>query len=131
MEWIDDSKATNPGAAARALEGMERSTIWIAGGRDKGLPFDELACAALDRVRRVLLIGEAAASLGHALAGHATTEQLGTLEAAVARAAELAVPGDAVLLAPACASFDQFASFEERGDRFAELVGALSMEGNP
>ncbi|MBW2241442.1 MAG: UDP-N-acetylmuramoyl-L-alanine--D-glutamate ligase [Deltaproteobacteria bacterium] len=131
VEWIDDSKATNPGAAARALEGMERSTIWIAGGRDKGLPFDELVGASLGRVRRVLLIGEAAASLGRALSRHATTEQLGTLEAAVARAAELAVPGDAVLLAPACASFDQFTSFEERGDRFTALVHALTQEESP
>ena len=56
------------------------------------------------------------------------TEQVGTLEAAVARAAELAQPGDAVLLAPACASFDQFTSFEERGERFAQLVGNLSQE---
>ena len=63
VEWIDDSKATNPGAAARALEGMQRPTIWIAGGRNKGLPFDELTGPGLSRVRRALLIGEAAGSL--------------------------------------------------------------------
>ncbi|MCP5070438.1 MAG: UDP-N-acetylmuramoyl-L-alanine--D-glutamate ligase [bacterium] len=131
VEWIDDSKATNPGAAVRALEGMARPTIWIAGGRDKGLPFEELADARLGRVKRVLLVGEAAASMARALGTRATCEQTGTLEAAVARAAELARPGDAILLAPACASFDQFASFEERGERFAQLVADLDTEGSP
>lgn len=128
VEWIDDSKATNPGAAAQALEGMQRPTIWIAGGRDKGLPFGELAGPGLHHVRRALLIGEAADALSRALGTGIATEKVGTLEAAVARAAELAEAGDAVLLAPACASFDQFSSFEERGERFAQLVGALARE---
>ncbi len=128
VTWIDDSKATNPGAAARALEGMERPTLWIAGGRDKGLPFDALRGAARGHVRLALLIGEAAGSLAAALGDGVESEEVGTLEAAVARAAELARPGDAVLLAPACASFDQFSSFEARGERFAELAREIGGE---
>jgi UDP-N-acetylmuramoylalanine--D-glutamate ligase len=122
VRWIDDSKATNPGAAVAALRGETGPVIWIAGGRDKGLDFAALREAPLDRVKRALLIGEAAAALGVALDGAAPVEEVGTLEHAVERAAALAEAGDAVLLSPACASFDQFAGFEERGRRFAELA---------
>ena len=121
--WIDDSKATNPGAAAAALARQSGPVIWIAGGRDKGLPFEALG-QTLGRVRIALLIGESAPRLAAALAGKTIVETAGTLEAAVERAAALARPGDVVLLSPACASFDQFASFEERGERFRSLVEA-------
>jgi UDP-N-acetylmuramoylalanine--D-glutamate ligase len=125
VTFVNDSKATNPGAAIRSLEGFGQRIVWIAGGRDKGLAFDALAEVAGDRVRAALLIGESAGLLEDALAGHVLCEQQPSLRVAVRRAAELAEPGDIVLLAPACASFDQFESFEARGDHFRELVSAL------
>jgi len=127
--FIDDSKATNPGAAARALESLEAPVVWIAGGRDKGLSFESLAeglgDSATGRVRHALLIGEAAEKIAAAIRRHVPTELAASLEDAVARAAALAQPGDVVLLSPACASFDQFASFEERGERFRKAVERL------
>ena len=122
VEWVDDSKATNPGAALRSLRSYETPLIWIAGGRDKGLDFGELAEAAQGRVRAAVLIGEAAGKLEAALAGRVPVHDAGTLERAVPLAARLAQPGDVVLLAPACASFDQFRGFEERGEQFAAAV---------
>lgn len=125
VAWIDDSKATNPGAAARALASQGAPVIWIAGGRDKGLPFASLAETAAGRVRHALLIGEAAEKIAAALRPRVEAELVSKLEDAVARAAALARPGDVVLLSPACASFDQFASFEERGQRFRDAVERL------
>jgi UDP-N-acetylmuramoylalanine--D-glutamate ligase len=124
--WVNDSKATNPGAALRSLEGFPGPLVWIAGGRNKALAFDELAAAASGRVRKALLIGEAAAELERALAGRVEAERVGDLASAVRRAAEIVRPGDVVLLAPACASQDQFRNFEERGERFADAVRALA-----
>ncbi len=123
--WIDDSKATNPGATARALAGQSGPVLWIAGGRDKGLGFDALVEPAAGRVRQALLIGEAAEKLAAALRPRIPVEIVDHLDAAVARAAALARPGEVVLLSPACASLDQFASFEERGERFRAAVEAL------
>ena len=129
ITYIDDSKATNPGAAARALIGFENPLVWIAGGRHKGGDLDALAQSAKGRVRRALLIGEAAPDLGRALEGHVPFEQVHTLAAAVQRAAAIARPGDIVLLAPACASFDQFEDFEDRGRHFQAAVEGLRPEG--
>ena len=129
VTWIDDSKATNPHAARAALARQTAPVIWIAGGKDKDLSFDALARAAAGRVRLALLVGQAARKLAAALAGHVAFEHTGTVEAAVARAAACAAPGDAVLLSPACASLDQFRSFEERGDRFRDAVLALPEAG--
>jgi UDP-N-acetylmuramoylalanine--D-glutamate ligase len=123
--YVDDSKATNPGAAAFALDAQAAPVIWIAGGRDKDLSFDALAERARGRVRLALLIGEATDKIGRALEGRVPFEHAGTIEAAVARAAALARPGDVVLLAPGCASFDQFKSYAERGERFAAAARAL------
>jgi UDP-N-acetylmuramoylalanine--D-glutamate ligase len=128
VRWVNDSKATNPGATLPALAFETRPVLWIAGGKDKGLDYAELAHANLSHVRRALLIGAAAGRIADALAGRVALEIVGTLEAAVARAAELARPGDVVLLSPACASFDQFRNFEHRGDRFRELVHALPQD---
>jgi UDP-N-acetylmuramoylalanine--D-glutamate ligase len=125
VSWVDDSKATNPGAAEFALAAQAAPVIWIAGGRDKDLAFHELAERARGRVRLALLIGDAADKIARALEGRVPCERAGTLEAAVARAAELARPGEVVLLAPGCASFDQFRSYAERGERFAAAVRAL------
>ncbi len=129
--WYDDSKATNLGAAARALETMAPPIVWIAGGKHKGADLAPLAASARGRVRVALLIGEAAPELERALAGAVPCERVGELARAVARAAELAKPGDSVLLAPACSSFDQFENFEDRGRQFAAAVQQLLRAGNP
>jgi len=128
VTWVNDSKATNVGAAVRALERCSGPVLWIAGGRDKGLDFRPLADAARGRVRGALLVGEAAPTLAGVLEPHVPVETVGTVESAVARAAALARPGDVVLLAPACSSFDQFAGFEERGARFCAAV-RCALEG--
>jgi UDP-N-acetylmuramoylalanine--D-glutamate ligase len=128
VAYVDDSKATNPGAAEFALAAQSAPVLWIAGGRDKGLGFDELAERARGRVRLALLVGEAAEKIARALEGRVRYERVGSVEAAVDRAAELARPGEVVLLAPGCASFDQFRSYAERGERFAAAVRALPGE---
>jgi UDP-N-acetylmuramoylalanine--D-glutamate ligase len=125
VSWIDDSKATNPGAAEFALRAQAAPVVWIAGGRDKDLAFDALAECARGRVRTALLIGEASDKIARALDGRVPYEKVGTLEAAVARAAAIAPPGSVVLLAPGCASFDQFKSYADRGERFAAAVRGL------
>ncbi len=125
VSWINDSKATNPGAAIRSLDGFTKPVIWIAGGRDKDVDFDELLRVAKGRVKLAILIGEAAAMLDEALAKTVETRLADSMETAVRLAADNAEPGDVVLLSPACASFDQFQSFEERGNRFRAAVAAL------
>lgn len=122
VRFVDDSKATNVGAAARSLASFDANLVWIAGGRHKGGALDALRDAARGRVQRALLIGEAAGEFDAALSHELPCETVGTLDAAVARAAEIAREGDVVLLAPACASFDQFASFEARGRAFQQAV---------
>jgi len=125
VAYIDDSKATNPGAAIRALEVEASPIVWIAGGRHKGGDLEVLRTAATGRVRRALLIGEAAADFERALSPSIECERVGDLAKAVERAKQIAEPGDIVLLAPACASFDQFRSFEDRGRQFSAAVAAL------
>jgi len=122
--FVNDSKATNVAAALRAVAAYDRPLLLIAGGRPKGEPFEALADATRGKVERTFLIGEAAPQLAEALAElpHETSGDLGT---AVAAAAAAARPGDVVLLSPACASYDQFRDFEERGDEFRRLVEAL------
>jgi UDP-N-acetylmuramoylalanine--D-glutamate ligase len=127
VRFVNDSKATNTAAARRALVAFDAPLHLILGGSLKGESFDTLAAEIAARGGvRVLLIGEAApalaAALGHAGVDH---EQAGTLGRAVALAAERAVPGDVVLLSPACASFDQFENFERRGEDFRRLVENL------
>lgn len=126
VRFVDDSKATNIGAAARALDAQSGEIIWIAGGRHKGGDLTPLANSARGRVRRALLIGEAAEEFERALGDAVPCEITVDLGKAVARAREIARPGDVVLLAPACASFDQFGSFEERGRAFQQAVLARS-----
>jgi UDP-N-acetylmuramoylalanine--D-glutamate ligase len=124
VRWIDDSKATNPAAALASAAAYAPRLVWLLGGRNKGLDLAPLREVARG-IRGALAYGEAAGELERALAGACPLRRVCTLDEAVAAAAEIAQPGDAVLLAPACASFDQFRSFEERGDRFAALVRAL------
>jgi UDP-N-acetylmuramoylalanine--D-glutamate ligase len=128
VTYVNDSKATNVGAAQRSLESFSGRLIWIAGGRDKGLDFGELAKTAAERVAIALVFGEAASSLEELLSGRVETERFSNLNDAVLGAATRAKAGDVVLLAPACASFDQFRNFEERGEAFRSAVMALDTE---
>jgi len=124
ITFVNDSKATNPDAARLALEALRSPAVWIAGGRNKGIDLAPLADLAAARVRAAVLIGEAADALASALGDRVLVHRSPSIESAVARAAELAQPGDVVLLSPACASFDQFRNYEERGARFRAAVGA-------
>jgi UDP-N-acetylmuramoylalanine--D-glutamate ligase len=128
VRWLDDSKATNPSAAVAAVANLPGPLLWILGGKDKGLDFAELLAAPLARVKCALLIGAAAEAIAASLSGKLATEKCETLARATARAAELAAPGDTVLLSPACASFDQFANYEERGRQFAALAQSAAGE---
>ena len=128
VAFVDDSKATNPHAAARALGAFQR-VVWIAGGRNKGLAFDELAAAARSRLVGAVLLGEAADELAAALerAGWSgPTVRAASMGEAVTVAFSLAEAGDTVLLAPACASFDMFPSYAERGEAFAAGVARIA-----
>ena len=122
VRWVNDSKATNPHAAAAALRSFD-SVIWIAGGLAKGVSFTPLAADLTRRVRLALTIGQAGPAIAQLTRDRAVdTVEAGTLDAAVAVARARARPGDVVLLAPACASMDQFVNYAARGDRFRELV---------
>ena len=122
VRWYDDSKGTNVGATAAALDGMDRPVVLIAGGEGKGADFADLRGPVARRARAVVLIGRDAARLETALAGAAPIERADDLDHAVERAAALARPGDAVLLSPACASFDMFRDYHERGEAFVAAV---------
>jgi UDP-N-acetylmuramoylalanine--D-glutamate ligase len=127
VRWINDSKATNPEAAERALAAYPPGLRVILGGSRKDTPFGGLAVRAREAgVSRAYLIGEAADEIAEALAREGVRFRHSVdLDRAVADAAGEAEPGDVVLLSPACASYDQFESFEERGARFRQLVEAL------
>jgi UDP-N-acetylmuramoylalanine--D-glutamate ligase len=130
--FVNDSKATTVAATEAALAGIGRPVVLIAGGDGKGQSFVPLKPAVERACRAVLLVGRDAALVAEGIAGaKGAVEHLGTLERAVARAFEIARPGDAVLLSPACASLDQFGSFGERGERFAALVRERLTEGSP
>jgi len=120
VRWVDDSKATNVGATLAGLEGYpERSVHLILGGLGKGQDFGLLRDAVRRQGAAVYLIGRDGPAIGRSLEGTAPLVDSGTLEAATARAAEVARAGETVLLAPACASFDQFVDYRARGDAFA------------
>jgi UDP-N-acetylmuramoylalanine--D-glutamate ligase len=121
--FINDSKATNPTATAPALAAFDRIR-WICGGQAKTDNLDECA-THFGHVRKAYTIGEAGELFAGLLSPHMDVAECATLEGAVGAAAAESEAGDTVLLSPACASFDQFRDFEERGDRFRELVGAL------
>lgn len=127
VEWIDDSKGTNVGATCAAIAGVfaARSGVLIAGGQGKGADFVPLAAALSGRVRSVILIGEDAAAIARAVAAVVDVQFALDMRAAVTAAAALARPGEAVLLSPACASFDMFANYAARGDAFAAAVNEL------
>jgi UDP-N-acetylmuramoylalanine--D-glutamate ligase len=125
VQYYNDSKATNVDATIKALESFPANIHIILGGKDKGSDYTVLKPLLRERVKRVYTIGAAAEKIESHIAGATDIVRAGTLESAVRRATELAQPGDVVLLAPACASFDQFTGYEQRGRVFKELVAAL------
>lgn len=127
VAFYDDSKATNVGAAVAAIDSLtEKQVVLIAGGKGKDGSYEPLATILRQRGRAAVLIGEAAPVMAAALAGSVQVQHAPTLDAAVALARALAQPGDAVLLAPACASFDMFSSYADRGRRFVHAVQQLA-----
>ena len=127
VDYYNDSKATNVDATIKALESFPANIHLILGGKDKGSDYSVLTDLLRQRVKRVYTIGAAAAKIESQIQGAAEVEHAETLENAVRRASESAVPGDVILLAPACASFDQFQNYEHRGRAFKETVHALAM----
>ncbi len=129
VDYYDDSKATNVGAALAAIEGLgsdlQGKQVLIAGGDGKGADFSALVAPVTRHCRAVVLLGRDAPLLQQVLGAHVPVQRVDTLEQAVTAAAALARPGDAVLLSPACASLDMFRNFEERGRLFAAAVGRL------
>jgi UDP-N-acetylmuramoylalanine--D-glutamate ligase len=133
IAWVDDSKATNAHAAQSSLQAYD-PVVWVAGGLAKGARFDDLVQAVRGRLRGVVLLGADRDVIAQALSRHApdvpvidvhageTGPGEGVMDRVVRAAADLARPGDTVLLAPGCASMDMFANYGERGDRFAEAV---------
>lgn len=128
VKFYNDSKATSVDAAAKALEAMSEAdgkTILILGGRGKNAPYAPLAELIESSVRKLVLIGEDADNIEAQLKDHASVVRADSMPDAVAKSFAAAVQGDSVLLAPACASFDMFSSFEERGKVFKEAVWRL------
>ena len=129
VDWYNDSKATNVGAALAAIEGLGADQagkiVLIAGGDGKGADFSSLKIPVMQYCRAVIVLGRDGERVAQAVAGSVPIEHVTTLEEAVTVAARLAQAGDSVLLAPACASLDMFKSFEQRGDVFAQAVRDL------
>ncbi len=128
VEFYNNSKATSVDATAKSLQAFERGVHLIMGGKDKGAPYAPLLPLVKDRVREVLLIGAAADRIAQELSGAVELIHAGNLETAVPEAFQRARPGDVVLLAPACSSFDQFQDYEHRGRVFKDLVGRLAQD---
>ncbi|MGH7260440.1 MAG: UDP-N-acetylmuramoyl-L-alanine--D-glutamate ligase [Nitrospiraceae bacterium] len=125
VRFVNDSKGTNVDATLKALESFEEPIVLIAGGRDKGGDFERLQEMVRRRVKHLILIGEAAARLQEVLRECRQISRAGSLREAVEQAARAAAAGDVVLLSPACASFDMFADYQDRGRQFKALVNAL------
>jgi UDP-N-acetylmuramoylalanine--D-glutamate ligase len=121
--WINDSKSTNVSSTRVAVRSTGRPNVLLLGGRHKGEPYSELLPDLEGRLRAVVAYGEAGPTVEKDLGGRVPVERVdGGFDVAVRRAAALARPGDALLLSPACSSYDQFRDYEERGRRFAELA---------
>jgi UDP-N-acetylmuramoylalanine--D-glutamate ligase len=129
VSFYNDSKATNVDASLKAIEAFPGPLIVILGGKDKGSSYAPLREPLRQRARLAILIGAAAEKIGSELAGAVPLAEAGTLERGVRMAVEAAKPGDAVVLAPACASFDQFENYEHRGRVFKDLVGRIAKPG--
>jgi UDP-N-acetylmuramoylalanine--D-glutamate ligase len=130
VEYYNDSKATNVDATIKALESFPANIHLIVGGKDKGSDYTVLNDLLRQRVKRVYTIGAAAAKIESQITGAAEIDHAETLETAIRHATGVAKPGDIVLLAPACASFDQFRNYEHRGKVFKEVVDVLARQAN-
>lgn len=126
VDYINDSKATNVAAAIASVCSLQSPVVLIAGGQGKGGDFDHLARSIFDKLRAAILIGEDAKSMAAALDDLTSTHLAPTLTEAVVKAREISLSGDTVLLAPACASFDQFENYKVRGDSFCESVREMT-----
>ena len=127
VNFYDDSKGTNVGAAVTAVRGLaEERGVLIAGGRDKQGSYEPLVAALEEKGRAVVVIGEASELIANAVGSRVPLVRAASMAEAVERAFSLAKPGDAVLLSPACSSFDMFKSYADRGDRFVEAVQRLA-----
>ena len=126
VDWINDSKGTNVGATVAAIKGLDRPVILIAGGIAKDADFSPLREVMGRHIKAVILLGRDAGKIADVLAGEAPINMAGDMDDAVRKAAEMAHAGDAVLLSPACASFDMYQNFEHRGDDFRRCVGGLN-----
>ncbi|HEX4448921.1 MAG TPA: UDP-N-acetylmuramoyl-L-alanine--D-glutamate ligase [Polyangiaceae bacterium] len=132
VRFYDDSKGTNVGATVTALEGLvEPRAVLIAGGRDKGGSYGPLADALARKGRAAVLLGESADAIARAIGDRLPVRRAATMDEAVVAARGLAVPGDAVLLSPACSSFDMFRDYKHRGDEFVRAVTALVAPSRP
>lgn len=125
VRFINDSKGTNVGAVIKSLEGFSEPVILIAGGRDKAGDFSLMRSIVKEKVKCLILIGEAREKIREALGDLTETILASSLEDAVGLATQVAVKGDVVLLSPACASFDMFRDFEDRGRKFKEIVRGI------
>jgi len=125
VRWFNDSKATNVGATLAALDGMPGPFILIAGGDGKGADFSELKRVMTAAIKAVVLIGRDAGNIRKAIEGSVVIHDAASMHDAVLRANELAEPGDSVLLSPACASFDMYNNYIERGEDFVAKVRAV------
>jgi UDP-N-acetylmuramoylalanine--D-glutamate ligase len=126
VEWINDSKSTNVASTLVALKGMQRPTVLLLGGRHKGEPYSALAGELRRTVKLVVAYGEAAPLVAEDLAGVVPVERLGaSFDEVIEHARAAAAPGDAVLLSPACSSYDMFDNYEERGRTFKRLAAEL------
>ncbi len=128
VAYYNDSKATNVDATLKAVEAFPGPILVILGGKDKGSPYSPLREPLRQRARVAILIGAAAEKIASELGDAVAIERAGTLDRAVQIASERAQPGDVVLLAPACSSFDQFENYEHRGRVFKELVAKLESQ---
>ena len=126
VAFYDDSKATNVGAVLRALETFSQPVVLLMGGRDKQGDFEMLSAMVEKRVKTLVLFGEARERIAALLGGVVKTKQAATLREAMPLAWRSATAGDVVLLAPGCASFDEFKDYKERGDVFKQWIGSLS-----
>ncbi len=129
VTYYNDSKATNTGAVAAALSQLEEKVVLIAGGRDKGDDYSLLRPSVSEHVKTLIVIGESADSIEEALRGTVDIIRAESMKDAVRKGAEIADVGDSVLLSPACASFDMFAGYGQRGKAFKEEVKALGESG--
>jgi UDP-N-acetylmuramoylalanine--D-glutamate ligase len=128
VSFYNDSKGTNVGSVVKSLRSFHEPILLIAGGKDKGGDYDPLKGIAAERVKQLILLGEARERMAGALGGCVPTTLVDTLEEAVHRAFDESKPGDVVLLSPACSSFDMFRDYEERGNLFKEIVNQLGKE---